>query len=57
MKRMLALLYGGLAYVLFLLSLLWAIAWLADVPVAGLRTIDSGASQSPNIFTKRDTDK
>jgi methanethiol S-methyltransferase len=47
MKRILALLYGTLAYLLFLLSFLWAIAWLANVPVAGLRTIDSGTPEAP----------
>jgi methanethiol S-methyltransferase len=47
MKRTLALLYGIAAYILFVLSCLWAIGWIANVPVGGLRTIDSGTSEAP----------
>ena len=47
MKRNLALLYGAATYLLFLVSFLWAIAWIANLPVAGLRMIDSGTPEAP----------
>jgi protein-S-isoprenylcysteine O-methyltransferase Ste14 len=45
MSRILVPLYGALAYVVFLASFLYAIAWLANVLVP--KTIDSGAAGPP----------
>lgn len=40
MTRLLMLIYGAASYVMFLLTVLWTIAWTADVSVLGLPTID-----------------
>jgi len=43
MARFLTLLYGGIAYVVFLASFVYAIAWLGDFAVP--KTIDSGTAE------------
>ncbi|MDB5817255.1 MAG: putative conserved integral rane protein [Rhizobacter sp.] len=44
MTRLLMLVYGAASYVLFLVALVWAVAWLADFSIFGLGTIDGGPS-------------
>lgn len=46
MGRLLALVYGGVAYAVFLASFLWAIAWVGNVPLGRLPTMDSGPAAS-----------